>query len=56
MSFEEKDMLRKAKKHNYPTIRSRWKAQQSRRSWLEKHDIDEKGFIFYDQIVLEKHD
>ena len=46
----------KAKKKNHPTILSRWKAQQSYRSSLEKHGIGEKDIMLYDQIAVHKHD
>ena len=49
-------MQRKAKKKNLPTILSRWKAQESYRTSLAKHDIGEKEIIPYDQIALERHD
>ena len=47
MFFKAKDMLRKAKRKNYPTILSRWKAEQSYRSSLEENDIGEKEIILY---------
>ena len=43
-------------KKTYPTILSRWKAEQSYWSSFEEHDIGEKEIILYDQIDLEKHD
>ena len=48
-------MLKKAKKRNHPTILSRWKAQESYRTSLAKHNNGEK-IMFYDQIALEKND
>ena len=48
MFFKAKDMLRKAKKKNHPTILSSWKAQQSCWSSLEEHGIGEKEIMLYD--------
>ena len=52
-------MLRKAKNQkngNHPTILSRWKAQESYRTSLAKHDICEKEILLYHEIALENHD
>ena len=56
MFFKAKDMLRKAKKKNHPTILSSWKAQRSYRSSLEEHGFGEKEIMLYDQIALERYD
>ena len=52
-------MLRKAKikkNGNHPTILSSWKAQESCRTSLAKHNVGEKEIMLYDQIALENHD
>ena len=57
MFFKAKDMLRKEKKKNgnHPTILSKWKAPESNRTSLAKHNIGEKEIMLYDQIALENH-
>ena len=52
-------MPRKAKKlknGNHPTILSRWKAQESYRTSLAKHNIGEKEIMLHDRIALNNHD
>ena len=59
MFFKAKDMQRVAKNKkngNRPTILSRWKAQESCRTSLAKHNIGEKEILLYDQIALENQD
>ena len=56
MFFKAKDMLRKAKKKNHPTILSRWKTDEEYRKSLGLIDIGKKESMLYDQIALEKHD
>ena len=56
MFFKAKDMLRKAKKKNHPTILSRWKADEEYTKSLGFIGIGEKEIMLHDQIALDKHD
>ena len=51
-----KEMLRKAKKHGYPTILSRWEGEETYRSSLMTEGFREKDIWNFDQLALEKHD
>ena len=54
--FKSKDMLRKAKKRNFPTFLARWQEQESYRSSLKDHGIGEQEIIIYDRLAFERHD